>query len=277
MKKLLLIGCVLLVAVVTGVLLYMAHIRSPKYALWQAKKAFEEHYAASFEKFVDVEGLVDNVIDDVLELGMEKRKPTVDREGLGDPIAKGLVTAIKPLIIKIAKNEIFDLIETGEFEKEEEAESEKPRFLLSQLWQNAKGDHSTFEGIAYEKQEAKIAYLGLIFRTDKRNTPLIVNLKMRDLGSHWQLADVTNAKEIFDTVDNAEVLEGLYLFEKEKGIDPGNRHISLLEGLISGEFVDNKSAGRLFVIKGKLRNDYPGVRNFIRVKGFLYLKDARRF
>ena len=57
--------------------------------------------------------------------------------------------------------------------------------------------------------------------------------------------------------------------------DPGNMHASLLEGLISGEFVSNNSAGRLFVIKGKLRNDYPETRNFIRVKGILYLKDGK--
>jgi len=57
--------------------------------------------------------------------------------------------------------------------------------------------------------------------------------------------------------------------------DPGNIHASLLEGHISGEFVENKSAGRLFVIKGKLRNDYRQVRNFIRVKGILYLKDGK--
>ena len=57
--------------------------------------------------------------------------------------------------------------------------------------------------------------------------------------------------------------------------DPGNMHASLLEGLISGEFVSNNSAGRLFVIKGKLRNDYPEARNFIRVKGILYLKDGK--
>jgi hypothetical protein len=57
--------------------------------------------------------------------------------------------------------------------------------------------------------------------------------------------------------------------------DPGNMHASLLEGHISGEFVESKSAGRLFVIKGKLRNDYREARNFIRVKGVLYLQDGK--
>ncbi len=58
-------------------------------------------------------------------------------------------------------------------------------------------------------------------------------------------------------------------------IDPGNLHTTLIEQFITGEFVDSKSAGRLFVIKGKIRNDYPGARNFIRIKGALYLKDGK--
>jgi hypothetical protein len=49
----------------------------------------------------------------------------------------------------------------------------------------------------------------------------------------------------------------------------------LLEDLITGEFVDSKSAGRLFVIKGKLRSNYAEARNFIKVKGVLYLKDGQ--
>jgi hypothetical protein len=69
-----------------------------------------------------------------------------------------------------------------------------------------------------------------------------------------------------------ESLKGVATSERT---DPGNMRASLLEGLISGEFVDNKSAGRLFVIKGKLRNDYREARNFIRVKGILYLKDGK--
>ena len=70
-------------------------------------------------------------------------------------------------------------------------------------------------------------------------------------------------------------LESLKGAVTSEATDPGNVRASLLEGLISGEFVSNNSAGRLFVIKGKLRNDYPEARNFIRVKGILYLKDGK--
>jgi predicted Zn finger-like uncharacterized protein len=70
-------------------------------------------------------------------------------------------------------------------------------------------------------------------------------------------------------------LESLKRATTSETTDPGNMRTSLLEGFIAGEFVSNNAAGRLFVIKGKLRNDYPEARNFIRVKGILYLKDGK--
>ena len=70
-------------------------------------------------------------------------------------------------------------------------------------------------------------------------------------------------------------LESLMGSQESEIVDPGNLHISMLENLITSEFVDNRSIGRLFVIKGQVRNDYPGARNFIRVKGIIYLKDGK--
>ena len=70
-------------------------------------------------------------------------------------------------------------------------------------------------------------------------------------------------------------LESLTGAPESETIDPGNMHIALLEDQVSGRFADNKTAGRLFVIRGKVRNDYPAPRNFIKVKGALYLKDGK--
>lgn len=58
-------------------------------------------------------------------------------------------------------------------------------------------------------------------------------------------------------------------------VDPGNLRITTLEQLIKTEFVENSAAGSLFVIKGKVRNDYPEARNFLMVKGVLYSKDGK--
>ena len=70
-------------------------------------------------------------------------------------------------------------------------------------------------------------------------------------------------------------VESLIGVPESETTDPGNLHITTLEQLIKTEFVENKTAGRLFVIRGKVRNDYPEARNFIMVKGVVYSRDGK--
>jgi predicted Zn finger-like uncharacterized protein len=63
--------------------------------------------------------------------------------------------------------------------------------------------------------------------------------------------------------------------DEVKAVDPGNLQISLPDRFISSEYVNNEKAGRLFLIRGKARNDYSGLRNFIVVKAALFGKDGR--
>ena len=70
-------------------------------------------------------------------------------------------------------------------------------------------------------------------------------------------------------------VESLIGVPESETTDPGNLHITTLDQLIKTEFVENKTAGRLFVIRGKVRNDYPEARNFIMVKGIVYSRDGK--
>jgi hypothetical protein len=70
-------------------------------------------------------------------------------------------------------------------------------------------------------------------------------------------------------------LESLMGLEEITSVDPGNMHIALPGKDITSRFVQNKKAGRLFVIQGKVRNDYDNVRNFIVVKAALFAKDGK--
>ena len=55
--------------------------------------------------------------------------------------------------------------------------------------------------------------------------------------------------------------------------DQGHRKIVTMD--INSRFVENDSAGRLFVITGKVRNDYPEPRGLIRAEGHLFAKGAK--
>ena len=59
--------------------------------------------------------------------------------------------------------------------------------------------------------------------------------------------------------------------EKQKKSDPGVSRIAFES--VTGVFVDSIKAGRLFVIKGTVRNNYNKPRSFIRVKGTILNDD----
>ncbi len=55
--------------------------------------------------------------------------------------------------------------------------------------------------------------------------------------------------------------------------DPGNLKITPFD--INSKFVDNNKIGKLFVITGKVKNEYPTNRGAIQVTGKLYTKDKK--
>ena len=55
----------------------------------------------------------------------------------------------------------------------------------------------------------------------------------------------------------------------------GNLKIIPLEKTINGKFVDNSKSGQLFVIRGKIKNDYDHPRSYIKVTGKIYLKGKK--
>ena len=275
MKKRMLLVVVLSVIAFTGAVFYWQYTRSPKYSLWNAKQAFEEHDLASFKKYVDIEGLVSKFVDGFTE------KRNAYWKLFEYLIASGSKVDLKAQITEGAKQAISDLVEKGEFEKEsKDPESKEPIPFSSKWWnQAAKEVKNGFQRIAYVKKEGKIAYIGLAIEMNRKDKPLIVNLKMRNLGSYWQVSSVSPSNEILDIfeglIDSRMVLLKAEREEMERRIDPGNLRIILLDQLIKSEFIENRTAGRLFVVKGKVRNDYPEARNFIMVKGVLYSKDGK--
>jgi len=211
MKKLV-VGLVIAFFIIlfAGGVYYWQFTKSPKYSLLQAKKAFEQHDLVSFEKYVDVEGIANSLIDQMLEIATEQEKPKDEWEQLGESIVKGLVTLLKPQLSKLAKQQITKLVETGKLEEEhQKTKSEEPNFSLSDIWNKAGGKKAGFQGIKYQgieyiKKEGKVAYVGLKFFYKEYNTELILDLKMRDKGGYWQVAELSNFADYMKKLDELE-------------------------------------------------------------------------
>ncbi|MBT8351237.1 MAG: DUF3426 domain-containing protein, partial [Deltaproteobacteria bacterium] len=53
----------------------------------------------------------------------------------------------------------------------------------------------------------------------------------------------------------------------------GNLYINIFERTVTGKFVDNPKIGTLFVVTGKIKNEYKHSRRFIRVTGKVFKKN----
>ncbi|MDY6989362.1 MAG: DUF3426 domain-containing protein [Thermodesulfobacteriota bacterium] len=127
------------------------------------------------------------------------------------------------------------------------------------------------EGVEVEAQGPSISPVQQPRARKRMSTPVLIALiVVLVAGAAYAGYTVLNSLDV-----KVPFLESLMGSKESEIVDPGNLHTSLLENLITSEFVDNRSMGRLFVIKGQVRNDYPGARNFIRVKGIIYLKDGK--
>jgi hypothetical protein len=57
--------------------------------------------------------------------------------------------------------------------------------------------------------------------------------------------------------------------------DAGNLNIAILEKQLKGKFIENASLGTLYVVKGRIKNNYKQPRSYINITGKLYTKDGK--
>ncbi|NHZ84919.1 MAG: hypothetical protein GWP19_03450 [Planctomycetia bacterium] len=197
-KKNLLISLTVLIVVI-AIFFFWQFTKSPKYSLMQVNKSFKQHDLVKFEKYVDVEGITDNIIDQALESDTKDDSPT----DLWAKIGEGLVMLLKPQLSKIAKQEVAKLVETGNIEIDKtDNDSEDYNFSLSEYWNLTKGEKAEFKGIDYIKKEGKIALVGINIFQKEYETDLIIELKMRDKGNYWQIAQINNFNEFVGALDS---------------------------------------------------------------------------
>lgn len=192
MKKLLLF--VLLLALVTGGYYYYQMIKSsPSGSLVAAAAAVKTHDMASFEKYVDVTSVTSHLVDDVTQQSavLASLMPG------GGLVMGGAMRLLKPTLAKAAHNEVQRYVETGSLEA---AAAAAPKRLvnvsLTGLASKVVSPDSEFKGIKYTREEGDNAFMGLEVTQPRYDTTMVVEVKLRRQGDHWQLTQIMNSSEL---------------------------------------------------------------------------------
>lgn len=196
MKKLLLF--VLLLALAAGAFYYYRGLKhGPSGALVAAAAAVQTHDMATFEKYVDVNSVTTHLVDDVVQQGSALTS-LVPGGGL---MMGGAMRLLKPTLAKAAHQEVQRYVETGSLEAAAAAAPKRiANISLTGLASKIMSPDSEFKGVKYTREEGDNAFVGLEVSQPKYDTTMVVEVKLRRQGDHWQMTQITNSGELLRNV-----------------------------------------------------------------------------
>lgn len=180
---------------VAGAGSYYYWTKSPAYTIRQIRKSPDEHDYASFKRYVDVDSVISRLLDDLMALNMNGD----DASAFG----AGMVEMMKPRLVDEAKQQISRFVEAGVFGGTNSD--------LGTLEGVEKAQE--FLGIVNERREGKTAVVGLAFTNSQDRVSHVIELRLRSNDGAWQVAEITNVRELFREV----TLEREMMIARENG------------------------------------------------------------
>ncbi|MEO8379931.1 MAG: hypothetical protein ABI779_09750 [Acidobacteriota bacterium] len=144
--------------------------RTPNYGVRQIGFAIETHDIQKFRKYVDL----DAVSADIFTLV----QVTNESGGLAGAVALTMSSSFQETLRRTITTAV------------ESEEAGPPGIVVEFIERNRK-----YAGIEYVRRNGKIATVGLRFAAPDETEPLVYEIRMRDLGSHWQVAGL-NVEQI---------------------------------------------------------------------------------
>lgn len=158
---------------------------TPQYSIDQIKESLKSHDRMKFDKHVNMNDFASGMVDDVLT---EPFKEVMGGGMIGRWIVAGISGFVKPSIVSGVKDELYDLVDTGDLNKSEggTVHNLNDRLCLTQ---------NDFKRISQIKTEGKLANVTLVLHNVPHNKDLDLDVQMRDMGGYWQVTKMLNFPE----------------------------------------------------------------------------------
>lgn len=212
MKKALVTGLIIafmISGVAAGWYYYNQKISSPEYSLHKIKESIDNHDVATFEKYVDVEGVFYRLLTDLPKLINEKSGPGTFGfipEETVHLINNMIEVQVKNALQQTLKESVRSFIERGYFDKQL---TQKGSF--SNLMGLVPIDSLEVVSLSEIKKEGKICKVSVEAYMEKYDGHVDFEFMMRDKESHWQIAEII---DINDTIQKIITLKKEYPYKK---------------------------------------------------------------
>ena len=191
MKKII-IAIVLFITVAVS---YNFWINTPQYSLIQIQKSVDTKDRFLFDKYVDTNGIITEIVEDLSKLFIEEMDTEESSEySFFDPkvLAAGFVSLFQPAI-ESAIEESFD-----EFWEDEIETVETKSELKNSL--------DSFQ-VSFLKKEGKIATLALEGEDPDSGEIIKLEFKLNKIENYWRITQISNLEDILR--QNMDQVEGL--------------------------------------------------------------------
>jgi len=172
---------------------------SPQYSLKQIKKAIPEHDVVAFDKYVDLDVVVDSIIKQVWTYYSSSESPTSKWIEIRNEIGESIVSVIKPNLKEVIKKEVYNYIITGhKKDVNSQGESSLSSLLIKMIKERIDPEQWEYQTINYVEKKEDIALLGLTYYDWSKEANFIIELKMRNMKGYWQLLEITNVAQLLN-------------------------------------------------------------------------------
>lgn len=206
-KTVLLVVLAGLIAAACGGYLYWK--ATPQYSLRQAALSVRDHDSQRFQKYVDVERVLDHALTVVFDRQLEETaQKNQSKDEWLHSLASGVFMMMKPALVSAGTKEILSIVENAGKEvrvnmppasrAEAPAVSAGPDVFTGDKnisFKNALKNKG-FKGIDYVKKEGQGARVGI--RVEDEGEELIVELYMQKKEGYWQVLKITNLEELME-------------------------------------------------------------------------------
>ena len=182
-KRTIIIAAILVI----GLIGYNYWINTPQYSLLQIQKSVENKDRLLFEKHVDSQKIIEEIVDDISEMFIDEVDNGQSNEySLLNPAfwASGLTSIFKPTIESVIE-EAFDDFWEHEIENFDSYES-------SSEFGNIVGSFQ----MSYIKKDGKVAKLGLVAIDPLTSDEVNLELKLNKIENYWRIPQLSNLEEL---------------------------------------------------------------------------------
>lgn len=172
---------------------------SPQYSLKQLEKAIDEQDVHSFDKYVDLDEVVDHMIVQTWEYYTSRVETESRWSEIRDDISGSLLSVVKPNLKEIIKREIRKYITTGKWTgTEEENGNQIASFIIGLIKERIDPGQWEHQTINYTQIEGENALVGLTYYDQNKEANFLVEVKMRDMKGYWQIIQISNITQLIN-------------------------------------------------------------------------------